>query len=404
MPRVPRVGQVGRTHTLSPGSIVGERFRVLHKLASGGMGEVWAGEHRDLKFRVALKVLKEEVLGNDEVVARFSREALLLGQVTSDHVARVLDFFPDGKQGPVLVMEFVDGKSLAEVLSTRRLTVEETVDLGIDIASALCELHAANVVHRDVKPANILLRLLPDGARRAVFVDLGVSRQVAEADEEALTEITTMGRAVGTIEYMAPEQILCSKRALASADLYALGAVLFRAVTGHNVFGALRGMELVRVKLSAPPPPLVTGRRDRVAQGLEAAVARALAPTPDNRYESADELLADLSLLRDVARRARVTRAPTLSLGAAPTAPPPPRPPPLPLPARAHAMRSWIMAATVAGIASAALVGAWGAWAWGARSSTRPAVTPAVPEHCALTALSTEAGGKGRFTVTCESP
>src|SRR5262249_54549481 len=155
------------------------------------------------------------------------------------------------------------------------LSVEEAIDLGIEIASALRELHAANVVHRDVKPANILLRPLTGGGTRAVFVDLGVSRHVpdsAQSDEECLTEITAIDRAVGTIEYMAPEQILCSRKALPSADIYGLGALLYRAVAGHNVFGDVHGMDLARLKLSEDPPLLDTGRSDRVAKGLAATI------------------------------------------------------------------------------------------------------------------------------------
>jgi len=213
----------------------------------------------------------------------------------------------DGRYGPVLVMELVDGQSLADVLASRGFTVEQGIELGLEIAAALCEIHEASVVHRDVKPANVILRPLRSGQHRAVFVDLGVSRCVSDGPEtgdELVGEITTVDRAVGTPEYMAPEQILSSRTVMPSADLYALGAILFRAVGGHHVFGELQGRELLSAKLTREPNPLVTGRLDRVAAGFEEVVARALACEPADRYEVAGEMLADLSLLRDAARRA----------------------------------------------------------------------------------------------------
>ena len=295
---------------LAPGMIVGRRFCARRKVGAGGMGEVWLGEHVQLHFRVALKVLRKEALTNHEIVARFSREAFLLGQIHSDHVARAIDFV-SGRHGPVLVMEFIEGPALSVVLRSKRFTVEEAIGLGTDIASALRELHAANVIHRDVKPSNIILRPLRDGSHRAVFVDLGVSRLMAEErdeEDEKLTEITSDDRAIGTMEYMAPEQILSSRSVTPGADLYALGAILFRAVTGTHVYGDEHGVSLARMKLSTEPPPLSTGRTDRVALGFEALVARALAPAPQDRYEIADEILADLSLLRDMARHAAIIR------------------------------------------------------------------------------------------------
>jgi serine/threonine-protein kinase len=286
---------------LVPGAVVARRFCARSRIASGAMGEVWAGDHLQLGLKVALKVLRQKVQAHGEIVARFTREAFLLGQIQSNHVARVYDFVPRGKYGPVLVMEFIEGPSLAEVLASKRLAVEEAIDLGMDIVGALRELHAAKVVHRDVKPANVMLRPRHD-RRMAVLVDLGVSRLLPEEsadDSDQLTEITSGDRTVGTIEFMAPEQILSARDATPAMDLYAVGSILFRAVAGHNVFGELSGIDLARTKLSDAPPPLLTGRDDRVARGFEDIVGRALSRSPSERFESADALLAELSALRE---------------------------------------------------------------------------------------------------------
>jgi serine/threonine protein kinase len=307
VPRSRRARQIrSGDQPLAPGAVVAERYRVQRMIAAGAMGEVWAGEHVQLRTGVALKALLREARANPEVVARFSREALLLGQIRSDHVARAYDFVSDRRHGLVLVMELVDGPALAEVLACRSLTVEEGIELGMEVAMALREIHEAGVVHRDVKPANIILKPLRDGRRRAVFVDLGVGRSLTESGEheEPIDELTSVDRALGTPEYMAPEQILSSRTVLPAADLYALGAILYRAVAGRHVFAQMQGRELLSAKLTQAPSALVTGRTDRVAIGFEDVVARALAGDPAERYEIADEILADLSLLRDAARRA----------------------------------------------------------------------------------------------------
>src|SRR5207245_1779362 len=120
-----------RLQSLVPGLLLGKRFRTQRKIAMGAMGELWLGEHAQLQLPVAIKVLRREAFASEEIVTRFSREAFLLGQIHSDHVARVLDFMPDTPHGPILVMEFVEGPSLAQLLETKQLSIEEAVELGI---------------------------------------------------------------------------------------------------------------------------------------------------------------------------------------------------------------------------------------------------------------------------------
>jgi serine/threonine protein kinase len=300
-----------RPTKLAPGVLVGGRFRVCRKIATGGMGEVWAGEHCATGMRVALKVLLPEASRSPEVVQRFTREAVLLGRLRSDRVARVIDFLVDPGCGAVLVTEFVEGRSLADAVGSTRLSVEAAVELGVEIARAVRELHRAHIVHRDLKPGNVILQPLEDGRSRAVLVDLGVSRLISQGDEETsdgLTDITKTHIVLGTIGYMAPEQILSAHEVTASADLYALGAILFRMVAGRSVFGEASQAQQLRAKLQGPAPRLETGRADRVARRFEAVVSRALESEPAARYATADEMIADLSAVRD---GAQVTTATT---------------------------------------------------------------------------------------------
>ncbi|NUP08083.1 MAG: protein kinase [Polyangiaceae bacterium] len=281
-----------------PGALVAGRYRLKKMVGSGGMGEVWAGDDTKNGVKVAVKHLLPTAAKHHEVVARFKREAYLLGRVGSDYVARVVDFFDDETYGLVLVMEFIDGPSLAHILEQRVLSVEEAVDLAIDLLRALQDLHNSKIVHRDLKPGNIIMRPLADGSHRATVVDFGISRLLPGKDENEVTGITRANIALGTVEYMAPEQILNSRDVTPVTDLYAVGIILFRAVKGHHAFGDRRGEELARAKLIEDAPPLDTGRQDEAARGLVAIVARALKKKPSQRFQSAAQMLQEIEPLQ----------------------------------------------------------------------------------------------------------
>jgi serine/threonine-protein kinase len=286
---------------LRAGDVLAGHYRLERKVGTGGMGEVWAAEHLTIHMRVAVKVLLDRARRDPDIRARFEREAVLLGRTHGCHVARVIDFASDPVYGPVLVTEFVEGASLAEVLKTP-LDVEHAIELAIDLAAGLAELHRARVVHRDLKPANVILRATEEGGLQAVLIDLGVSHTVeGEPGGGAdLSPLTGSDVVVGTLEYMPPEQILCSAKVTPAADIYAFGALLVRAVTGRNVFGPdLDRVDLVHAKLTRDAPPLETGRQDPLALGLAAIVRRTLERSPSKRYASADELRAALCHLRD---------------------------------------------------------------------------------------------------------
>jgi serine/threonine protein kinase len=286
---------------LAAGQVLGGRYRVDRRVGAGGMGEVWSAEHVAIHMKVAVKLLLAHALCVPEIVARFEREAVLLGRACGDHVPHAIDFLVDDLYGPILVTEFVEGASLADLLRGP-LSTEAAVDLGIELATGLAELHRAGVVHRDLKPGNVILRPVGDGSTRAVIIDLGVSRLVRESTTVRATteDISTDEIVVGTIEYMAPEQILHCREVTPAADVYSLGALLYRAVTGSHVFGAgMDRMELVRTKLTGEAPPLTTGRLDPMARGLAHIVACALERNPAARYQTAEHMRADLSQLRE---------------------------------------------------------------------------------------------------------
>jgi serine/threonine-protein kinase len=305
---------------LTPGALIAGRYRVDRRIGAGGMSEVWIGEHVAVGVKVALKTLLPAIAEDHEILARFKREAYLLGRIRSDYIVRVIDFITENTEDLVLVMEFVEGDPLDKVLQTRKLTIEDAIEIGIDVSTALTDLHRARIVHRDLKPGNIILRPRGDGRARAVIVDFGISRLVQEegAEEQTMTGITKVNTAIGTVEYMAPEQLLNSRDVTGVSDLYALGAMLFRAVAGHHVFGDLREHRLAQAKLIKDPPRLDPGRDDAVAQGFVNALAKLIARRPAERYQRAEDVLADLLPLRELASgtgRAPVDLNATVALG-----------------------------------------------------------------------------------------
>jgi serine/threonine-protein kinase len=305
---------------LAPGVLVAGTYVVDRFLGRGAQGEVWAAAHVWTRESVALKVLAAEAAGDDETVERFRREAIFLARAAGDHVARVVDFVSDPSAGMVLVMELVEGESLARVLDRRTLSVEGAVTLGVDLLNGVCALHTAGVIHRDLKPGNVLLRTRPDGSTQPVLCDFGLSRlargRTPDASDPSLTDLTRGDVAMGTVRYMAPEQVLNARQATEASDLYAVGAILFRAVTGTHPFDdASTSRGIANSKVMREAPPLETGRSDAVARGLERVIMRALRRRPADRHLDAtamrDELARVAELARATVREDDTHRAPT---------------------------------------------------------------------------------------------
>ncbi len=262
-------------------------------LGQGGMGVVWKGRQPFLDRAVAVKVL---TIGRDaadrEWVRRFQREARLLAglqhaNIVSCYQAGVAD---DGT--PWLVMEFIDGPTLRQQVSkSGPLPVDEALRLTAEVAAALQHAHASGIIHRDVKPENVLLAPSPGRAFpwSAKLVDLGLARTEAKANgSEALTRI---GAVLGTPATMAPEQLDAPEQVDHRADIYGLGCVLYHALTGSAAFGGNTMAQIITAKLTTAPPDVRTIRSE-VPANAAALVARMLARSPDDRPQTYDEVIA----------------------------------------------------------------------------------------------------------------
>lgn len=254
------------------------RYRLLERLGTGAFATVWLARDDDLEVSVALKVLADNWSGDADVRERFLAEARLLRRIDDPRVVRVHDIgtVPDGDQ-PYFVMDLADGGTLADVVeeAARRPDPARAVALAREVAGAVQVLHDHGVVHRDVKPSNLLLTRGADGTPRVVVADLGMAKSLSEASGLTLT--------AGTPAWMAPEQVRGSGGFDARADVYAVAAVTYALLTGRPPF-ALESVKEVGLR-TAPPRPVAA------AVGLPDAVdgllASALDPDPDRRPASA---------------------------------------------------------------------------------------------------------------------
>jgi len=265
-------------------------------LGQGGMGVVWKGRQPFLDRTVAVKVL---TVGRDaadrEWVRRFQREARFLAGLQHAHIVSCYQAGVADDGTPWLVMEFIDGPTLRQQVSSGGpLPVAEALRLTAEVAAALQHAHASGIIHRDVKPENVLLAPSPGRAFPwlAKLVDLGLARSETKAGgSEALTRV---GSVLGTPATMAPEQLDTPETVDHRADIYGLGCVLFHALTGSAAFGGTTMAQIITAKLTTAPPDVRSLRSD-VPAAVAALVARMLARSPDDRPQTYDEVIAACS-------------------------------------------------------------------------------------------------------------
>jgi serine/threonine-protein kinase len=269
------------------------RYEIIAPLGAGGMGEVYRARDPGLEREVALKVLPADTLADENARARLLREARMAAKLNHPHVCTVHEVAEaDGQV--YIAMELVEGRALDTILSDGPLPVEQAVRYGTQVADALAHAHERGVIHRDLKSANVVIT--PEG--RAKVLDFGLAKQlVGEELAEATTEygatLTVPGSVVGTVAYMAPEQ-LRGQAADACSDVWALGVVLYEMLGGRRPFVAETGYALSAAILNEPPPPLP----EEVPAGVRAVVERCLAKAPGERFPSGERARAALEAVQ----------------------------------------------------------------------------------------------------------
>ncbi|HUP75022.1 MAG TPA: serine/threonine-protein kinase [Acidimicrobiales bacterium] len=277
-------------------TLVAGRYRLVRSLGHGAMAEVWEADDELLQRRVALKILHPH-LRRAAMIERFRAEGLATARLRHPAIVTVFDTIAQPDLDAI-VMELVDGRTLRFVLDQRgTLPIDRAVHIAANVADALHAAHSTGVVHRDVKPANIILG--KDGSIK--ITDFGIAKSDFSVD------LTQTGTYVGTARYVAPEQVR-GEPATARSDVYALGTVLFESLVGHSPFVADHDDALALARLQRDPPMVRTSRPD-VSPALEAVIARALAREPSDRYPTA-------ALFAEALRRSA-----TLRSAAGPTTP-----------------------------------------------------------------------------------
>jgi serine/threonine-protein kinase len=262
------------------------RYELWSRIGSGGMGTVWKGRDTLLDRDVAVKLLQEGLAADESFAERFRREAKAAAKLSHPNIVAVYDT-GDGDQGsvPFIVMEFVSGESLSSVLRERGpLPVEDTVRIGRAICAALAHAHARGLVHRDMKPGNVLFDA---DTKQAKVVDFGIAKGVG--DTGGLTRTSGL---IGTAAYLSPEQV-SGKAATPASDLYAVGCLLYACLTGEPPFAGDTAVAVAMKHLHEPVAP-IRARRPDVPTQLEAVIMHALEKDPAKRFRSAQALDAAL--------------------------------------------------------------------------------------------------------------
>jgi serine/threonine protein kinase len=273
---------------LEIGSIVAATYHVEHRIGSGGIGQVYAAKHVRTGRRVAIKVLRSEFTDRPVTAARFRKEANFLGSMESEHIVSVLDCgdLPDGT--PYFVMELLRGEDLRTRLANeRRLDPIEALRVARDACLGLRDMHDVGVIHRDLKPANLFLSRRRDGSSRCKILDFGVAKALSSEDW------TNENALLGTVRYMAPEQIVQDSKPDERTDVYALGVILYEMLVGASPHHGETTEELMFAIANRPPAsPLIA--RPELGEALASVVLRCLSRSPADRYHSATELEAAL--------------------------------------------------------------------------------------------------------------
>ena len=290
---------------VQPGQILAGKFEVERVLGAGGMGIVVAARHTQLGQRVALKFLLPVACEVPGAVARFLREGKAAARITSEHVARVMDTGVLDGGAPYLVMEYLEGSDLGEVVQNRgRIPADDAIEYVLQACEAIVEAHELGIVHRDLKPANLFLSKRADGSPLVKVLDFGISKVEGSGSRSQLTSASVL---MGSPRYMSPEQMMSAKDVDARTDVWALGVILFELTTGKSVWSADTMQGLCALIASSPAPLLRTLAPD-APELLEDVVARCLAKSRDDRIASVADLALALEPIAPESARTSIAR------------------------------------------------------------------------------------------------
>jgi eukaryotic-like serine/threonine-protein kinase len=277
------------------GSVLAGKYRIDARLNEGGMGSVYKGTHMLMEKIVAIKVLRPSLAADEKIVARFSREARAASRISHPNALSVTDFGEDDKGIVFLVMEFLSGRTLKQVIRDEGpLPLQRVVEITRQIGDALAVAHAQGVVHRDLKSDNIMLLDTTTVGDYAKVLDFGIAK-INEPEGKFDGDLTAPNLVIGTPQYMSPEQCAQDAEIDSRSDIYSLGVILYEMLVGHVPFSG-ESATIVMMKHLQEPVPSVLEERPDVPPPVGRVVARAMAKVPSNRYQNVPELIEDLTI------------------------------------------------------------------------------------------------------------
>ena len=274
---------------IKKGDVLGGKYRIERVIGQGGMGVVAAARHTELQQRVAIKVLPAHLAPDDEVVERFMREARAAARLRSEHAVKVVDVGTRNNGSPYIVMELLEGEDLGALSERGPLPTADSVDYILQACEAVAEAHALGILHRDLKPRNLFLSKRLNGHPFVKVLDFGLAKNM-HFQERALTATAT---ALGSPQYMSPEQMKASRDIDFRTDIWSLGVCLYELLSSHVPFDAGAVPVLCAMVLKDPPTPLPSYRPD-VPPALWAIIQRCLMKDPSQRFANISELAAAL--------------------------------------------------------------------------------------------------------------
>jgi serine/threonine-protein kinase len=303
-------------------------YEIVAAIGAGGMGEVYRARDTRLDRTVAIKVLPQHLADTPDAKQRFEREARAISALNHPHICALYDV---GSQNGAdfLVMEYIEGDTLAARIEKGSIPIKELLEIGIQIADALDKAHRGGIIHRDLKPSNIMLtkqgvKLLDFGLAKAVDVSMATGSTLSPTDAPGRKSLTERGMVVGTFQYMSPEQIE-GKDLDSRSDIFSFGAVLYEMATGRNAFSGGSRVSVIAAILTSEPPP-IGALQPMSPPALDRAVRQCLAKNSEDRWQTARDLLLELKWIEDAGSQPgvpatlvshRKTRERTLSVIAA---------------------------------------------------------------------------------------
>jgi serine/threonine protein kinase len=270
-------------------------FRIDREIGTGATGKVYIATCLHTSQQAAIKVLHKSLVNDLELIKRFKQEAEWMSKLSSPFIVSIKRYglVPDGR--PFMAMEYIEGSCISAVVSRQGpMSPYRALPIFIQVASGLEHAHANGIVHRDIKPNNIMVTDQKSGSDKVKIVDFGIAKQWLKLEEASILPLTLDGEAIGSPLYMSPEQCLGLK-VDHRTDIYSLGAVMYETLTGRQVFPADTAYNIMSKQIHDTPPPMGLPQLPAFAH-LERIVLKALAKNPVNRYATVNDLKADLHI------------------------------------------------------------------------------------------------------------